>query len=251
MTKVSIITPCFNSSRTIRQTIESVLSQSVPPYEYIIKDGGSKDDTLDIAEEYRAKFAEKGIRFLIISEPDGGIYDAMNKGIDKAQGDLIGIINSDDWLEPVAVQRVTEEYEREHFDLFYADLRIWTEGESGELKEKLVKRARYRKCPVVSRDWNHPTSYITKEMYGLYRYKCEGIHDDWDLILRMRRDGRKIRVRNEILANFRLNGASHERNFKKIISRVKDRYKAYRNNGYSRLYFFECIAMEVAKFILG
>ena len=251
MIKVSIITPCFNSSRTIRKTIESVLAQTVPPYEYIVKDGGSRDETVDILEGYRDRFGEKGINYTVISEPDNGIYDALNKGIERATGDLIGIINSDDWLEPVAVQKITEEYEREPFDLFYADLRIWSEAENGELKEKLVKKARYRKFPVVSRDWNHPTTYLTREMYGLYRYKCEGLHDDWELILRMRNDGRKIHVLNEVLANFRLNGVSHEKNLRKAISRGKDRYKAYRDNGYSRFYFFECIAIELAKYIAG
>lgn len=251
MTRVSIVTPCYNSARTIRKTIESVLSQTIPPYEYIVKDGGSGDGTLEILEEYRERFEEKGICFKVISGPDGGIYDAMNKGTEAAEGDLIGIINSDDWLEPVAVQKVTESYEQEPFDLFYADLRIWSETESGELKEKLVKKARYRKHPAVSRDWNHPTTYLTKEMYGIYRYKCEGLHDDWELILRMRNDNRRIRVLNEVLANFRLNGVSHERSFKKAVSRGRDRYKAYRDNGYGRLYFLECIAIELAKFIAG
>ncbi len=247
MTKVSIITPCFNSSATIRKTLDSVLAQTVSPFEYIVKDGGSVDETLQILEEYRDRFNCKDIRYIVISEPDGGIYDAMNKGIDKATGDLVGIINSDDWLEPVAVQRITEEYEKDPFDLFYADLRIWIEDGEGGLKEKMIKKARYRAWPAVSRDWNHPTSYLTKEMYGIYRYKCEGLHDDWELVLRMRKDGRKIRVLNEVLADFTLNGVSHEKNLRKIISRGKDRYRAYRENGYSRLYFFECIFIELAK----
>ena len=251
MTKVSIITPCYNSSRTIRRTIESVLSQTTAPYEYIIIDGASSDGTADIAEEYRGRLNDKGITFKLISEPDKGIYDAMNKGVSNAEGDLIGIINSDDWLEPVAVEKVTETYESQPFDLFYADLRIWSEDDKGELREKLVKRARYRKRPVVSRDWNHPTTYLTREMYGIYRYKCEGLHDDWEMILRMRKDDRKVVILNEVLANFRLNGVSHERNLKKAVSRGKARYKAYRDNGYSRLYLFECIAIELAKFIAG
>ena len=251
MTNVSIVTPCYNSARTIRQTLDSVLNQTKPPYEYIVKDGGSTDSTMQILEEYREAFRQKNITYRILSSPDGGIYDAMNQGISTATGDVIGIINSDDWLEPVAVQRVSETYEETPFDLFYADLRIWREEENGELTQKLVKKARYRKPPVVSRDWNHPTTYITREMYDLYSYRCEGLHDDWELILRMRRDGRKIRVLNEVLANFRMNGVSHEKSLKKAISRGKDRYRAYRRNGYSRLYLLECIAIEAAKWIAG
>ena len=249
--KVSIITPSFNSVRTVRKTLESVLDQTVAPYEYIVKDGGSTDGTIQLLEDYRDRFIAKNIDFRIISSPDKGIYDAMNIGIKEASGDLIGIINSDDWLEPIAVERVTETYAKTPFDMFYADLRIWAEGEKGDLTERLVKRARYREHPAVSRDWNHPTMFVTKQMYDLYSYKCEGLHDDWELVLRMRKDGRKTVVLNETLANFRMNGVSHEKGLKKAVKRGKDRYKAYRDNGYSRLYFFECIAIELAKWIAG
>ena len=148
MTNISIVTPCYNSARTIRQTLDSVLNQTKPPYEYIVKDGGSTDSTMQILEEYREAFRQKNITYRILSSPDGGIYDAMNQGIATATGDVIGIINSDDWLEPVAVQRVSETYEETPFDLFYADLRIWREEGNGELTQKLVKKARYRKHPV-------------------------------------------------------------------------------------------------------
>lgn len=251
MTKISIITPCYNSSRTICKTMDSVLEQTVLPYEYIIKDGGSVDQTLLLLEKYKEKFTRKNVRFIVISEPDDGIYDALNKGIDVAEGDLIGILNSDDWLEPIAVQRITEEYEKDPFDYFYADLRIWSEEEDKGLREKFIKKARFRKHLAVSRDWNHPTTYITKDMYDIYRYKGVGLHDDWELILRLRNDNRKVRIHNETLANFRLTGISHKRSLKGALSRVRDRYRSYRDNGYSRLYFLECVMMEVAKFIAG
>ena len=247
---ISVVTPTFNSAATFRKTVESVLAQTKVPLEYIVIDGASTDDTLKILEEYRDKFEQKNIDLRILSEKDKGIYDAMNKGTKMAKGDLIGIINSDDWYEPIALEKVAETYEKESFDLFYADLRIWTESPEGELKEKLIKHSRLR-TPVVSRDWNHPTTFLTKEMYGIYRYKCEGLHDDWELILRMRKDGRKVRVLNEVLANFRINGVSHEKGLGKAIGRGKARYKAYVDNGYSKLYFFECIAIELAKWIAG
>ena len=93
---VSIITVTYNSAATLSRTMESVLEQSVSPLEYIIVDGKSTDNTLETAEGYRRGFEEKGILLRIISEPDKGIYDAMNKGIGMASGDLIGMINSDD-----------------------------------------------------------------------------------------------------------------------------------------------------------
>lgn len=91
--KISIITVCFNSQSTIRDTIESVLSQDYPEIEHIIIDGLSKDNTMFIVSEYDNKLAK------IISEPDQGIYDAMNKGVQLSTGDVVGILNSDDFFE--------------------------------------------------------------------------------------------------------------------------------------------------------
>lgn len=92
--KLSIITVTYNSEKTLRDTIESVLSQTYTDYEYIIVDGASKDNTINIVKEYEPKF-EGRMRW--ISEPDKGIYDAMNKGIKMSTGDVVGIINSDDF----------------------------------------------------------------------------------------------------------------------------------------------------------
>lgn len=92
--KLSIITVTYNSEKTLRDTIESVLSQTYTDYEYIIVDGASKDNTINIVKEYEPKF-EGRMRW--ISEPDKGIYDAKNKGIKMSTGDVVGIINSDDF----------------------------------------------------------------------------------------------------------------------------------------------------------
>ena len=93
--KISLITVCYNSEETIKDTIESVLKQTYRNYEYIIIDGKSKDKTLDIIKSYEKKFDSK---LKYISESDEGLYDAMNKGIALATGDIIGILNSDDIL---------------------------------------------------------------------------------------------------------------------------------------------------------
>ncbi len=250
MTRFTIITPTFNSEKTISKTVESVLGQSFREFEYIVIDGKSTDRTLEILESRKTEFEEKGINLTIVSEKDNGIYDAMNKGICLARGEIVGIINSDDWYEKDALQKVSKQYDETRFDLFYGDLRIWSEGQDGELKEKLVKKSRLRN-PVVSRDWNHPSMFVRKEVYDKYQYRCESLHDDWDLYLRIRNAGYKIVVLNEIIANFRLNGTSHEKGIRKSIQRGKERYYIYRRNGYSRLYWFECVAIEVAKIIKG
>ena len=101
--KVSIITACFNSEKTIKTTIESVLHQTYSNIEYIIIDGKSSDSTIEIVKEYMPLF--RG-RLRYISEKDNGIYDAMNKGIRLSKGDVIGIINSDDFYELDAVENI-------------------------------------------------------------------------------------------------------------------------------------------------
>ncbi len=240
---VSIITVSRNSEATIRRTIESVYAQSYQQIEYIIVDGASTDHTMQIVEEYSEKFDEKGIIYHYISEPDSGIYDAMNKGIKMASGELIGIINSDDWYEPCAVDCAVSNYEKQEYDLFYGDLRIV--GGNGSF----IKKA-YNRNWITSRYWNHPTTFIPKRIYQKYQYKMENIHDDWDLILRIRKDGAKVCVENKVLANFTREGVSHERTLKKALERAKIKYQIYRDNGYSRLYAVECYGMEVAKLVV-
>ncbi len=247
---ISIITPSFNSEKTIYTTIESILRQTYSDIEYIIIDGNSTDRTVEIAESYRSALERRGIKYHIISEPDRGIYDAMNKGVHMANGELIGIINSDDWYEENALRRVAETYEEEPFDMFYADLRIWQEDTEGNLKEKMIKHSRLRKL-AVSRDWNHPTTFITRKVYEKYQYKLESVHDDWDLVLRIKKAGLRITVLNEVLANFRMGGVSNEKNLKKSIQRGRARYRIYRNNGYSRWYWWECVAIEAVKWVLS
>ncbi|NLG05544.1 MAG: glycosyltransferase [Clostridia bacterium] len=241
----SIITVTYNSSQTVAQAIESVLNQTYLPKEYFIIDGLSTDDTLQIARQYEQAFFEKGVRYQISSEKDYGIYDAMNKGIAKASGDLIGMINSDDWYEPDALKIVAAVYMEKGFDLFFADLKM--HRQNGTSFIKLAKNRAY----ATSRDWNHPTTFVRKELYQTYQYRCETIHDDYDLILRLKKAGVHIEIEHQVLANFRMNGTSHDKNIKNAMKRVGIKYKIYRQNGYSRWYLVECLAMELAKLIAG
>ncbi|MCR5508347.1 MAG: glycosyltransferase [Lachnospiraceae bacterium] len=242
---VSVITVAYNSEQTIKRTIESVLSQTVFPLEYIIIDGGSSDETVSIAESYRDRFGECSVRYVIVSEKDEGIYDAMNKGIALAKGDIIGIINSDDWYEPCAVKTVTDTYSEEPFDIFYADLKMHMPSGG-----TFIKHARNRRY-ATSRDWNHPTTFITREVYGKYKYRNRTIHDDYDLILRLKKAGMKTVIRNVVLADFMMNGTSHKRSLKNALSRTGIKYGIYRENGYPPFYFFECFFVELAKLLIG
>lgn len=243
---VSVITVCYNSEKTVRKAIESVLSQTYPEIEYIIVDGASGDNTIAVAKDYEDRFREKGYRYRIISEKDNGIYDAMNKGIRTASGELIGMVNSDDWYEPIAVETAVRAYKEVGYDVFYADVNVIKDDGS-----IFVKHSKYDSFPST-RHWNHPTTFITKAAYeeqGLYR--CKTVYDDLDMLLRMRRAGKKIEIRNVVLSNFRTGGASNQKSLKKCFQRMGIRYECYRSNGYNPLCIFECVAIELAKFLLG
>ena len=243
---VSVITVCYNSEKSIRGAIESVLNQTYPEIEYIIVDGSSKDNTVEIAREYEEKFQKKGYIYRIVSEKDNGIYDAMNKGIRMASGKMIGMINSDDWYEPIAVETAVTAYQESDCDMFYADINLIKEDGS-----IIIKRSKADKFPT-SRHWNHPTTFITKTAYQeLGTYACKGIHDDFELFLRFRKANKKIEIRNVVLANFRVGGISNTKSLRRAFSRCMDRYRCYKDNHYSCIYIIECIAMEIAKLVLS
>lgn len=242
---VSIVTVSFNSEKTIRDTIESVLNQTYKNIEYIIIDGASKDRTLEIIKEYEVKFKENGIKYRYISEKDNGIYDAMNKGISMVNGEIIGLINSDDWYEKDGIEKIVNEMSDKNLDFIYADINIVTP------KKTFVKKAKLSNW-VTSRYWSHPTTFLKKEVYSKYRYKCESIHDDLDLLLKLRKDKNiKVGVLNKVVANFRFGGVSNTKSLKNMIWNIKNKNRIYKENGYSSLYSIENIVMEVAKYILG
>ena len=245
--KLSIITICFNSENVIRRTIDSVLNQDYfGDVEYLIIDGASTDKTIEIVESYRDAFDVKGYKYVVISEPDNGIYDAMNKGIKHSAGDIIGIINSGDWYENNALSTVVSTYESIPFDYLYADINLIKPN--GRV---IIKHSKNDKL-VSSRHWNHPTSFVTKSTYKeLGTFRCEGIHDDFDFFLRVKKAQKNIVIQNIVLADFVTGGASNKKSVKDSIKRVKDRYKCYRNNGYSCLYIVECLAIEIAKWIIS
>ncbi len=225
--------------------MESVFKQTVAPFEYIIQDGGSSDRTLEIAESFRERLKDRGTELLVFSEPDKGIYDAMNKGIDKARGDIIGIINSDDFYEPEAVEVMQDTFEKTSCDLAFADIRmIMTNGRS------FIKKARVRKY-TTSRDWNHPTQFVSSKVYERFRFICRDISDDMDFYFKVKKAGYKIVAVNKVLADFTMGGVSNTIPAREIIPRIKRRYRIYRENGFSRLYIFECVAFELIKFVFA
>ncbi len=241
---VSIITATHNSACTVARTVESVLAQTVPPKEYIVFDGLSTDNTVEIIESYREQFDQKGIKLIVRSESDSGMYDAINKGVELATGDIIGNVNSDDYYEPIAVETVIDTYKKTGFGMMYADLRIV------KPTGNIVKKAKLKKF-ATTRYWNHPTTFITKEVYKEYQYKLESMYDDCDLMLRIRKSPHKVVVVNKILSNFCFGGMSTQKNLDDVIERIKIRCKIYKNNGYGFIYYIDSFLMEFVKFILA
>ena len=183
--KLSIITATYNSERTLRDTMESILNQTFQDFEYIIVDGASKDATLDIIREYEPRFQGK-MRY--VSEPDKGIYDAMNKGFAMATGDVIGILNSDDFFTSEDVlQAVVDGFAGEYVDAVYADIHYVN-------TDDLTKCVRYYSSSVF-RPWMmrfgmipaHPSFYCRKAVYDQYgsfdtTYR---IAADFEILLRL------------------------------------------------------------------
>lgn len=199
--KVSVITPCFNSEKTIRKTLDSVLNQTYNNYEYIIVDGKSTDGTLKIIEEYKTKFGEK-LKF--ISEKDTGIYDAMNKGIAMASGDIIGIVNSDDFYCLDALENMVNEIPNEKYFILYGFQRCITNGQ----EDKVVL---YNHRNLDTQMITHPTCFISKATYqdfGVYSlaYKSSA---DYEFMLRVFHGGKVLfKPVYKIISNFESGGMS-------------------------------------------
>ncbi len=246
--KISIVTVVCNSEKDMIPTIESVLAQECRDVqvEYRIIDGKSTDGTVEIARSYCNRMKEKGIFYEIVSEKDSGIYDAMNKGIRLASGDVTAFINSGDWYEPDTLQKVSETFRLQQCDLMFGNIRIYRQDGS-----IFIKKARLRKFQT-SRDWNHPSMFVRSFLYKKYPFLNRGIHDDYGFYLKMRTFPLKIVVIDQVLANFRMGGASNQKGIGKMCRRICDRYKyCYRVNGYSRWYLIECVITEVAKWLLA
>jgi len=161
--KISIITVSYNSEKTIKDTIESILLQDYTDIEYIVIDGGSTDGTLDIIKKYAHKIS------YYISEPDKGIYDAMNKGIKAATGDVVGILNSDDFYpNSYVISNVVKTFVNQTCDAVYGDLVYVKQKEAS----KIVRywQAGEYSTSKIKNGWMlpHPTFFVKKEMYERY-----------------------------------------------------------------------------------
>ncbi|ALZ79409.1 MULTISPECIES: glycosyltransferase family 2 protein [Aeromonas] len=226
--KVSIITATYNSAATINDTLASLESQTYPDIEYIIVDGSSKDNTLEVIKNSCTRVSK------IISEPDRGIYDALNKGIAAATGDIIGFLHSDDlFAYPGAIQDMVGIFQSGGYDAVYADLeyvqqkdvtkvvRLW---QSGSYNKKKLK---YGWMPA------HPTFYMKRSCYeklGDFDLSYN-IAADYDSILRYLWWGNvNAGYLPKVLIKMRVGGISN-RSLASILRKTREDIQAMRNNG--------------------
>ena len=223
--KISIITPTFNSGSTIKHCIDSIQNQSYTFIEHMLIDGNSQDDTISIVKSVSPACN-------IISEPDHGIYDAMNKGIKLATGDIIGVLNSDDqYASDKTLEWVVDKFQDKNIDVVYGDLnyingagKIIRKWRSGEYNRDFFLQG-----------WMppHPTFFIRKEYYekyGLYNTDFS-ISADYELMLRMLyRYKLRCAYIPEVLVSMRTGGHSNSSWRKRWIANQEDR-KAWEFNG--------------------
>jgi glycosyltransferase involved in cell wall biosynthesis len=182
--KISIITITLNSAKTVEDTIKSIYKQTYPNIEYIVVDGGSNDGTLDIVRSFEPMF-EGRLRW--ISEPDNGLYDAINKGIRMASGDIIGLLHSDDFYHKNnSIELVAQHFKQDKIEAVFSDVRIVSSQNINKTiryyssAKFSTNRFRYGFMPA------HPTFFTYKKFFDLYGYYCSDytMAADYELLVR-------------------------------------------------------------------
>lgn len=228
---ISIITATFNSAKTLKDTIQSVLRQTNKDFEYLIIDGGSTDDTIDIVKSYESEFSG---RLKWVSEKDQGIYDAMNKGIKMASGDVVGILNSDDYFTSDDIlQTVDNAFKSHEIDAIYGDIHFIRDGNP-------QKCVRYYSSRMFRPFWlrfgfmpAHPSFYCKREVFekaGLYSLDYK-IGADYEMMVRL---FKKYRIMSQYInkdfVTMRTGGASNN-NVRSRIMLINEDVKACKENG--------------------
>ena len=229
--KFSIITATYNSGKTLRDNFESVLRQTYKDYECLVVDGASKDDTMAIVKEYEPRFEGK---LKYISEPDKGIYDAMNKGLKLATGEVVGILNSDDfYTSDDALQVIATTFAQNDIDATYGDVHF-VNG------DKLQKCVRYYSSSVFRRPLMrfglmpaHPSFYCRKTIYDKYGYfdTSYRVAADFENLLRLIFVNRiRIMYINKDFVTMRTGGASTD-GLSSWTQIMHDHLRAMKQNG--------------------
>ncbi|MFC7347716.1 glycosyltransferase family 2 protein [Chryseobacterium zhengzhouense] len=234
--KISIVTVCWNSEKYLKTAIESVLNQTYKDIEYIIIDGLSTDGTLDIIKQYEILFDG---RMKWVSEKDNGIYDAMNKGINMSSGDVVGLLNSDDfYTSDSALEKIVNCFIEKKVDSVYANLYYVKELDT----DKIIRRWKTGKIRAFKKGWHpaHPAFFVKKEIYEKYgnfnlNYR---IAADFELMLRfLEKYFISTHYMNEYIVKMRLGGESNK-SFENIKKGKDEILHAFKSNNIPVSFFY-------------
>jgi glycosyltransferase involved in cell wall biosynthesis len=224
--KISLISVVFNAQNTIDRCIQSILRQKFNNVQYIIIDGGSTDNTIQIINQYRDKID------LFISEPDNGIYDAMNKRIAMATGDIIGTLNADDfYADDDVLSAVEQAFMDSKMSILYGDL------DYIDPNEKIIRKWRSGQYKSGMFNWGwmppHPTFYCRRELFerlGMYSLDY-GSAADYELMLRFIHSNKtNVIYLNKVMVKMNIGGVSNK-NLSNRVKALQFDLKAMRNNG--------------------
>lgn len=237
---ISLVTVTYNSGKTLRESFQSILSQSYVDIEYIIVDGLSSDNTLSIIKEYESRFMG---RLKWISEKDHGIYDAMNKGIQMATGDIVGILNSDDVLMDNDVLKDIASVFDDQTDAIYGNLYFVKQSDVNHIV-RVWKGSPYKSFTT---GWHpaHPTFYVRREIYKKYGTfdLAFDVSADFELMLRLIE---KYHIRSKYIDRYMVKmrvGGESTGSFINVIRGNKNVVKAFRKNGISVSPFYPIIRL--------
>lgn len=226
--KVSIITTCYDREKTIAQAIESVLGQDYPHIEYIVVDGMSQDRSLEVIRSYGSRITK------VIAEPDGGMYEAINKGIKAATGEVIGLLHSDDFLiHPHIIAEIVEHFQKTSADMVYGD-GLFVDADETEKVIRDWRSGNYHRWKVRL-GWLplHPTVYIKRsaiEQYGLYNESYKIAADSDFLVRYLWKADLKVEYLKKYVLRMRMGGLSTDSQRRKAM--WKEDVRMFRENGF-------------------
>lgn len=226
--KVSIVTVVLNNVSTLSSAIQSVINQTYPEIEYIVIDGGSTDGSIEIIENYTEKISK------YISEVDNGIYDAMNKGIKLATGEVIGILNSDDlYTDEYVIDRIMTYFKEDHeLDIVYGNIVYVSKENTNSLVRKWNSRPYYSAFFEHGNVPPHPALFLRSRVYkegGIFNEKYK-LAADYELMLRIfKKHNFKSKYINELIIKMRLGGSTNK-SFKNILNGNKEIIRAWKDN---------------------
>lgn len=247
--KITIITVSFNAAATIAETLDSVAGQDWPHIEHIVVDGGSRDATMDRVRAHSRRLA------CVVSEPDQGVYDAMNKGLALANGEVIAFLNADDvYMDSGVVRRAVEVLADSAVDACHADLIYCSVGDSNRIVRRWRSGPHWPKACLAGWMPPHPTFFARRELYARFgsfdlRYRLQS---DFDLMLRFfELHGVRSRHVPEVWVRMRMGGLSN-RSIGNVLRGNLEAWRACRRNGFRVTPWFMVhkVASRVSQFLI-